>query len=228
MNAPIITLDNVSKTYEAIGGGVAQTVLNNIDLDIYPGETIGIVGPSGSGKSTLLNIMGTLDTPTSGTIYFDGKDLADRNASASAAFRNRHIGFVFQSHHLLPQCSVLDNVLLPTLAGHNLSSKEALRLRAIDLLSKVGLQDSLNYLPAHLSGGESQRVALVRSLINKPKVILADEPTGSLDNENARQLMNLLIEINKNLNTTLVVVSHWDKMASFVDKTVRLENGTIF
>ena len=175
----MITVSGVSKTYDSPAGPVS--VLNNLDLDVATGEAISIVGPSGSGKTTLLNILGALDKPTSGSVLIDGKAINELDESGAANFRNRSIGFIFQLHYLLPQCSVLENVLVPRLAGGWEETPEDSRDRAELLLNDVGLKDRMTHKPYQLSGGEQLRVAIARSLINNPKIILADEPTGSLD-----------------------------------------------
>ncbi len=174
----LISLSHISKSYTDPGSGQSVPVLRDISLSITAGESLAIVGPSGCGKSTLLNILGTLDTPDAGEFIFDGQSLANSTTEQLAAIRSQKIGFIFQLHHLMPQCSVLENVLLPTLA---LKKSPDARHRAEDLLTQVGLADRMTWKPAQLSGGERQRVAVVRALINQPRIILADEPTGALD-----------------------------------------------
>jgi len=224
-DTPILELENVVKQYQAPDGSAATPVLRGITLSIAPGESLAIVGPSGSGKSTLLNIMGTLDRPTSGRMLLEGRDLADANDEALAAVRNRRIGFVFQLHHLLPQCTALENVLVPTLApGATRSAAEA---DARTLLARVGLADRLAYRPGQLSGGERQRVAVARALINKPAILLADEPTGSLDRASAEELGSILAELNHADGMTLVVVTHSASLASQMSRRLELKDGRL-
>jgi len=217
---------SASKKYEGVAGGLPLSVLKNIDLEVHRGETVGIVGPSGSGKSTLLNLLGALDRPTSGAILVDEEDISKLDEEQLALFRNRKIGFIFQDHHLLPQCSILENVLLPTLAFHASAPQESIR-RANELLKRVGLAERLHHRPAQLSGGERQRVAYVRSLVNQPLLLLADEPTGALDRENAAKLMQLLIEINRERELTSIIVTHAMDLVKNMDKTYELKNGEL-
>ncbi|NQT04188.1 MAG: ABC transporter ATP-binding protein, partial [Planctomycetes bacterium] len=176
----MLELINVTKSYQTPGNKDGVCVLKNITLKVTKGQSLVIVGPSGSGKSTLLNIIGALDRPSEGRVLFDGKDLAELNEFELARIRNRQIGFVFQLHHLLPQCTVLENVLVPTLAGKTHLSRKEIQERATNLLQRVGLKDHLLHRPGQLSGGQRQRVAVARALINNPSIILADEPTGNL------------------------------------------------
>ena len=185
------------------------------------------MGPSGCGKSTLLNLMGALDVPTSGQVLSEGKDLASLDDRGRAEFRNRQIGFVFQMHHLLPQCTVLENVLIPTLAGRAGQSQEADLARAKDLLDKVGLADKALRLPAELSGGQRQRVAVARALINAPKLLLADEPTGSLDEKTADGIADLLRELNRIQGLALVVVTHAVRLAQRFGRVCELADGIL-
>jgi lipoprotein-releasing system ATP-binding protein len=222
-----ITLRDVGKTYDAPSGVTPAPVLKDISLHIAQGESIAVVGPSGSGKSTLLNIMGALDRPTTGSVHFDGSDLAEMSDRDLAGLRNTEIGFVFQMHHLLPQCTVLENVMIPTLARDRDIDDAVVRNRAEQLLRDVGLSDHAAYFPAQLSGGERQRVAVVRALINKPKLILADEPTGSLDQSSAQGLGRLLIDLNRAEQVTLVVVTHSRELATQMDRVYVLHNGAL-
>ena len=219
----MLELKNVSKRY---GNGEDRAeVLEDISLRVEAGQTIAVVGPSGSGKSTLLNLIGGLDRPTDGTISLDGEDLAGLSENALAQVRNRKIGFVFQLHHLLPQCTVLENVLLPTLAAkYDTEERKAFASRADVLLERVGLADKRNSFPGQLSGGQRQRVALVRALICKPSVVLADEPTGSLDADTAEQMAETLIALNKMEGTTLIVATHATGLAKRMGKRYRLEH----
>lgn len=223
----MLELIDVGKTYESPGKAGNVCVLKNISLKLDEGQSLVIVGPSGSGKSTLLNIIGALDRPTSGRILFDGRNLADLDESELALIRNRQIGFVFQLHHLLPQCTVLENVLVPTLAGKNRSSMQQAHDRATNLLERVGLQDFLMHRPGELSGGQRQRVAVVRALINQPKLLLADEPTGSLDREASENIADLLVELNQSEKVTLIVVTHSRELAKRMGRIMELTGGSL-
>jgi lipoprotein-releasing system ATP-binding protein len=222
----LLELKNIRKEYDTPSGGTPLTVLNDVSLQIESGDTIAVAGPSGSGKSTLLNIIGALDKPSSGTVLFNGKNLARMSDAESAAFRNTEIGFIFQLHHLLPQCTALENVLVPAIP-RNKTIPDELESRARELLRKVGLGDHLDYFPAQLSGGERQRVAVVRALINSPKLVLADEPTGSLDRHSADNLGRILIDLNKDENMALFVVTHSPDLADKMDTVYSLRNGTL-
>ena len=199
----MLEVSNLSKVYPAPSGQLS--VLSNVSIAMKRGESASIMGPSGSGKSTLLYILGALESPTSGQVFLDGDDPFTLEPRALAEFRNRAIGFVFQDHLLLPQCNVLENVLLPTLVGNPLPDGHA---RARDLLDRVGLSERLNYRPAELSGGEKQRVALARALIRHPPLVLCDEPTGNLDRESADTVASLLLTLHREQQTVLVVVTH--------------------
>ena len=188
--------------------GVEKPVLRGVNLSLGAGEMAAIVGPSGSGKSTLLNIIGTLDTPDRGSITLDGTSLVGLDEKALARVRSQKLGMIFQLHHLLPQCTVLENVLIPTLAEGPLQRQEPPETRAKRLLERVGLADRLKHRPGQLSGGERQRVAVVRALLNEPKLLLADEPTGALDQDSANNLTDLLIELNKEEGVALLVITH--------------------
>ena len=223
----LLELVHVSKSYPAPDGGGPVPVLQDINLELAAGESVAIIGPSGSGKSTLLNIMGALDAPTRGQVRLDGRDLQALTEPALAGLRNRQIGFVFQLHHLLPQCTVLENVLLPTLVAPAGLLTAAARDRAGRLLARVGLENHLAHRPGHLSGGECQRVAVVRALINRPKLLLADEPTGSLDQAAAANLGQLLIELNREEGVALVVVTHSAELAGRLPRRLELKNGVL-
>ncbi len=223
----MVELDNVTKTYGEPGGAGAVSVLNGITLKVEAGRSIVVVGPSGCGKSTLLNIIGGLDHPTSGRVLLEGKDLAGLDDRELARIRNRQIGFVFQLHHLLPQCTVLENVLIPTLAEGDNSSRGEVRRRAEALLARVGLADRLSYRPGELSGGQRQRVAVARALINRPKLLLADEPTGSLDESTSKSIADLLAELNRDEGVTLVVVTHARELASRIGPMMELSGGLL-
>ena len=223
----MLELIGVTKSYESPGDKRDVCVLKDITLKVAKGQSVVIAGPSGSGKSTLLNIIGALDRPTEGQVLFDGKDLAKLDEIELARIRNREIGFVFQLHHLLPQCTVLENVLVPTLADKNRVSKKEVQERAVNLLQRVGLKDWLLYRPGELSGGQRQRVAVVRALINRPKLLLADEPTGSLDRDASENIAELLVELNRSEQVTLIVVTHSVKLAQRIGHVMELSNGLL-
>jgi lipoprotein-releasing system ATP-binding protein len=224
---PLIQLKNVSKSYTDPGSGSSVPVLRGISLSIEAGESVAIVGPSGCGKSTLLNILGTLDEPDEGEVLFDGKSLRGSNAQGLSALRSEKIGFIFQLHHLMPQCTVLENVLLPTLALKEKPEATGARNRAEELLEAVGLKDRAQWKPAQLSGGERQRVAVVRALMNQPKLLLADEPTGALDEKNADSLTLLLLDLQKKTGTSLVLVTHHPAQAAKMSRVLKIHEGRI-
>ncbi len=221
----MIDLARVSKIYESPAGPI--TVLRDLDLRVAAGESVAIVGPSGSGKTTLLNLLGALDQPTSGTVTIDGQALGALEPAAAARFRNRSIGFIFQLHYLLPQCTVLENVLVPRLAGGWDEPATATRARAEALLEQVGLRDRLTHLPWQLSGGEQLRAAIARALINQPKLILADEPTGSLDPSTGERIADLLLRTNAAARVALVVVTHNPALAARMATTYQFEHGRL-
>lgn len=223
----MLELINVAKNYDWPGNAEGVCVLRDITLKIEKGESVAIVGPSGSGKTTLLNIIGALDRPSSGRVVLDGRNLSRLGDSELSRIRNRQIGFVFQLHHLLPQCTVLENVLVPTLAERSAVSPAEARKRAMELLERVGLADWSRHRPGELSGGQRQRVAVVRALINQPKLLLADEPTGSLDNEASRNIAQLLVELNRSEAVSLVVVTHSVTLAENVKRVLELTDGTL-
>jgi len=223
----MVELIKVSKSYASPGGTAEVCVLKDITLKVRTGESLAVVGPSGSGKSTLLNIIGALDSPTGGRVLLDGRDLADLTEAELAKIRNRQIGFVFQLHHLLPQCTVLENVLVPTLVEQSGISRKEFEQRAVELLGRVGLVDRAAYRPGELSAGQRQRVALVRALINRPALLLADEPTGSLDREASENIAGLLVELNRTESVTLIVVTHSKSLAEHMRRVLELKNGTI-
>lgn len=225
MNDIFLRMTQMTKSYAAASG---QTdVLKGINLDIQKSVTYAIVGPSGCGKSTLLNILGLLDKPTNGAVLWDGWDAAKLSDQEAAKIRNMRIGFIFQMHHLLPQCSVLDNVLLPTLAGHNTAPRKELLYYAAELLERVGLTGKMSYRPGQLSAGQRQRAAIVRALINKPSLLLADEPTGSLDHANAEQIADLLVELNQQEKVTLIVATHAKELAAKMERRFDLTDGLL-
>jgi len=217
----LLKLEKIAKSYSK-----DRVILDQLDLEINAGERIAIVGPSGSGKTTLLNMIGTLDRPDSGNMIFDGQDLSSMNDNQLAQFRNRKIGFVFQMHHLLPQLSLWENVMLPTLTDPALQGKET-EERARRLIDRVGLGGVVNQKPSELSGGECQRTAVVRALINRPALLLADEPTGALDQQSSGNLTDLLVELNREEGVALVVVTHSMDVAQKMDRIYRLEAGKL-
>ena len=227
VTAPLLKLENVSKSYRAAEGSAPVTVLRDVSLAITAGESLAIVGPSGCGKSTLLNIIGTLDHADSGRVWLGEKDLSAQDERALATIRNREIGFIFQAHHLLPHCTVWENVLVPTLAEKNSPTASGAEQRAERLLKRVGLCDRVHHRPGQLSGGERQRVAVVRALINQPKLLLADEPTGALDRASADELAKLLGELNREENVTLIVVTHALDLARQMGRVFEIQNGQL-
>jgi ABC-type antimicrobial peptide transport system, ATPase component len=200
-------------------------VLKEVDLEIRQGEIVSIVGPSGAGKTTLLQILGTLDKADKGSILYDGVNINELNDKKRALFRNKNIGFVFQFHQLLPEFTALENVMLPALIG-NIPFNEAEK-KAKDMLDFLGLPDRIDHKPAELSGGEKQRVAVARALINKPAVIFADEPSGSLDTRNKKELHDLFFKLRDELNQTFVIVTHDEKLSLLTDRTVHMKDGKI-
>jgi ABC-type lipoprotein export system ATPase subunit len=224
--AVVVEIENVSKSYGAPGGGDAVEIFRDLNLRVAESERIALLGPSGSGKSTLLNIIGALDKPDAGKVRVAGRDLTALAANELATFRNETVGFVFQLHHLLPQCTVLENVLVPVLARKD-RDMEAARGRAVQLLKQVGLSDRLKHRPGELSGGERQRVAVARALINQPKILLADEPTGALDRVSATQLIDLLSNLNRDAGVTLLVVSHAREVADRMGRVVEFVDGKL-
>lgn len=225
--AALLQLTGVAKEFSPAAGEPPLIILNDIDLTIGPGETVAIVGPSGSGKSTLLNLIGSLDRPTRGKVLLDGQDLTTLSDLQLAEVRNRRIGFIFQGHHLLPQCSVLENVLVPTLATGAGGANGQARERAERLLKRVGLAHRLNHRPTQLSGGEKQRAAVVRALINQPRLLLADEPTGALDQASAANLADLLVELNREENVALIVVTHSPALAARMSRVLEIQSGQL-
>ena len=223
----MIELTNVSKSYPGPEGGEPLSILKDVNFKLQTGSSAAIVGPSGSGKSTLLNIIGALDTPTSGEVKVNGQDLAKFDPKDAAAYRNQTVGFIFQLHHLLPQCTVLENVLIPAMAGHSKETPSALNQRARTLLEKVGLSARATHRPGELSGGERQRVAIARSLINQPKLLLADEPTGALDQGNSGNLLDVLLGLQKDQNLTLLVVTHAPDVAKKLQDVYVVENTSL-
>ena len=227
MGEPLLRLEKVAKKFDSVSKAADVTVLSDIDLQVVRGESIGIIGPSGSGKSTLLNIIGTLDRPTTGKVLMEGRDLSTLSDDELAVVRNTRIGFIFQAHHLLPQCTVLENVLVPVLASGDHKSREEAVVRGRALLDRVGLGHRLAHRPGELSGGERQRVAVVRALINQPHLLLADEPTGALDRSSAHELGELLIDLNREQSVTLIVVTHAVELARRMGRVLELSDGKL-
>ena len=215
----MITLNNITKSFGSL------QVQKGIDLQIEKGEVVSIVGPSGAGKTTLLQIMGTLDTPDTGSVRIDDTDVTRLSEKEMARFRNQHLGFVFQFHQLLPEFTALENVMIPALIA-NKNQKET-RARAQELLDFLGLADRAEHKPNELSGGEKQRVAVARALMNKPSVILADEPSGSLDTKNKDELHQLFFDLRNQLGQTFVIVTHDEGLAALTDRTIHLKDGVI-
>lgn len=219
----VLNMHNVTRSFESPGEAVS--ILKDVCLKVISGTAIAIRGPSGCGKSTLLYLAGTLDQPSSGTLEILGENPWGLSTSRLAAFRNQHIGFIFQDHQLLPQCSVLENVLLPSLAGFGTDGD--IRERAIKLIDRVGLSHRVNHRPGRLSGGERQRVAVCRALLNRPSLLLADEPTGNLDPTTAQEIGTLLLEVASENDTALLCVTHSDELASRFPHSVSLVGGSL-
>lgn len=219
----MITVTKLHKSFSM--GEHTLPVLKGIDLTIARGELIAVVGASGAGKSTMLHILGLLDRPTSGTVYFEGQDLFQLSEASQAEFRNKRIGFVFQFHHLLPEFTALENACMPALIQRR--QPDEVKAEATALLNDVGLGARLHHKPGELSGGEQQRVAVARALLQKPDLVLADEPTGNLDTHTGEALFSLLRELNKGRGTTFVIVTHNDKLSSQADRIVHMQDGQI-
>jgi lipoprotein-releasing system ATP-binding protein len=219
----MLEVREVSKEYPSPSGFI--TILSKISLTLRPGESASIVGPSGSGKSTLLYIVGALEPPSHGQVLLDGRNPFRLDERSLAAFRNEAVGFVFQDHHLLPQCSVLENVLIPALVARN--GTQDFERRAVTLLDQVGLAERMQHRPSELSGGEKQRVALARALIRQPRLLLCDEPTGNLDNESTEVVASLLLELHRTWQAILIVVTHNLELASKLSRVYRLTAGRL-
>jgi len=219
----MLKIKNISKSYLQRG-----LVLDNLNLEIKESCSLAITGPSGSGKTTLLNIIGMLTIPDNGEIFFNGEDISKLDADQAAFYRNQKIGFIFQDHLLLPYLTIFENIMLPMLAnkGSKRGSEDASKY-AISLMGKAGILELKNKFPTEVSGGEAQRATLVRALINKPELILADEPTGSLDADNAELMAKILVDMNKELGTTLIVVTHSENLASKMQKKMHIEKGVL-
>jgi len=219
----LLEVKNLFKSY---GTGEAKVeVLKGIDLSVAAGDTVALVGPSGAGKSTLLHVMGTIDRPTSGEVLFDGEKIFNLPDQPLAAFRNRSIGFVFQFHHLLPEFSALENVMMPLLIGGE--KRSHCEGRALQLLKDVGLSHRVTHRPGELSGGEQQRVAIARALVREPKLLLADEPTGNLDMKTSEEVHALLYDIQRRTGISLVIVTHNEHLAAGMARTIRMVDGKV-
>lgn len=223
MSNTILACEAVCKNY--YDGQLNVQVLDNLTLQVDKGQSIGIVGASGSGKSTLLHILGGLDKPTSGRVSLMGQDLSELSQKQLSGLRNRHLGFVYQFHHLLPEFSALENVMMPLLIGKR--PKEQARERALLMLEKVGLKNRVQHRPGELSGGERQRAAIARALVTDPACLLADEPTGNLDRKNALNILDMMMELKQELGTALVVVTHDDEMAARFDRVLNMTDGAL-
>lgn len=223
----VARLKGVEKAYVEPGGGNSVPVLQGVDFEIAAGESVAVIGPSGCGKSTFLNVLGTLDQADSGEVELLGRDATSLDPTALAELRARGIGFVFQLHHLLPQLTVLENVLLPSLAAAAGDARDGAGERAMDLLRSVGLGERASWKPARLSGGERQRAAVVRALINRPRLLLADEPTGALDARNADLLTDLLLDLPKQHGVALVMVTHHPGQAGKMDRVMEMNEGRL-
>ena len=215
----ILEATNIHKKYGTL------EVLRGVSLQVKKGEIVSLVGPSGAGKSTLLHIIGTLDKPDSGLVKIEDKEVFKQNEKALSAFRNKSIGFIFQFHHLLPEFTAIENICIPAFIG-NKSKKES-EARAMELLALLNLTHRANHKPTELSGGEQQRVAVARALINNPALIMADEPSGNLDTNNARDLHNLFFELRDKLNQTFIIVTHNEELADMADRKIQMKDGVI-
>ena len=219
----VIQCQNVGKTYD--DGSLKVEVLRNIDFQVASGEGIGIIGASGSGKSTLLHILGGLDKPTSGEVKIQGQGLNSLSQVAIGQLRNRHLGFVYQFHHLLPEFSALENVMMPLLGARK--SRAEAQAAAAKILEKVGLGSRMTHRPGELSGGERQRAAIARALVTKPDCLLADEPTGNLDRKNATHALEMMLELKRELGTALIVVTHDEQLAKRFDRVLTMDDGSL-
>lgn len=223
MNNPVLACEAVCKSYN--DGVLDVQVLDNLDLQVEKGQSISIIGSSGSGKSTLLHILGGLDKPTSGRVSLMGSDLSQMSQKDLSALRNRRLGFVYQFHHLLPEFSALENVMMPLLIGK--TPKDEARSRALAMLEKAGLKERVQHRPGELSGGERQRAAIARALVTEPACLLADEPTGNLDRKNAQNVLDMMLDLKAELDTALVVVTHDDGLAARFERVLTMADGRL-
>jgi len=215
----MLSCKNITKSYGSLH------VLKGVSMEVNKGEVVSLTGSSGAGKSTLMHILGTLDAPDMGEVWLNGRQIHHLKPKELAAFRNQHIGFVFQFHHLLPEFSALENVCIPGWLGKR--NKKQVEERAAELLSVMGLKDRFGHTPAALSGGEQQRVSVARALINQPDIVFADEPTGNLDSANAGELHQLFFDLRKNFNQTFLIVTHNEELAAACDRTIQMKDGLI-
>ena len=223
----LLSLEHIKKGFGTQGDSSYRPVLNDLSLQLEEGESIAILGPSGSGKTTLLNLVGGLDTPDEGKVQFREEDITGYSHKEIDLYRNRQVGFVFQFHHLLPQCTLLENVLIPTLVQSDKASRAKSAKRAEMLMKRVGIWEFRNKLPGILSGGECQRAAVVRAMINAPSILLADEPTGALDSDNVEVMADLLLDLNREDGLTLMVVTHSIELARRMGRTLEIRNGKL-
>ncbi len=223
----LLTLENICKDFGNPSDPAYRSVLKDLSFHVEENESVAVLGPSGSGKTTLLNLIGGLDYPTSGSVQFRGDNITAYSTSEMDRFRNESIGYVFQFHHLLPQCTLLENVLVPALVNRGKDDRKEKSNRAKELMSRVGIWDYRDQFPGKLSGGECQRAAVVRALINQPSILLADEPTGALDSENVSNMAGLLLDLNREQGIALVVVTHSIDLAKQMDSTLELRSGKL-
>lgn len=223
MNKVVLKCDNVSKSYK--DGQLNVSVLNQLRLEVLEGQSVSIIGSSGSGKSTLMHILGGLDKPTSGSVVLMGQNLSELGQKQLGLLRNQYLGFVYQFHHLLPEFSALENVMMPLLIGK--MKKAEAEQRAVEMLEKAGLKQRIQHRPSELSGGERQRAAIARALVTRPKCLLADEPTGNLDRKNAQNVLDMMLDLKSELNTSLIVVTHDDELAGRFDRVMLMHDGRL-
>lgn len=223
MNKVVLKCDNVSKSYK--DGQLNVNVLNQLRLEVLEGQSVSIIGSSGSGKSTLMHILGGLDKSTSGSVVLMGQDLSQLGQKQLGLLRNQYLGFVYQFHHLLPEFSALENVMMPLLIGK--MKKAEAEQRAVEMLEKAGLKKRIQHRPSELSGGERQRAAIARALVTRPKCLLADEPTGNLDRKNAQNVLDMMLDLKSELNTSLIVVTHDDELAVRFERVMLMHDGRL-